>query len=321
MPAKSPDTVDIEAEVPLTPGVVCPEREWVFISPVIYANSQPVTYDATASNAVSATGRAAPAGRLYFCSYGLIFLTAGRRETILGEKGHEFAHHLFSEAVGWGVASLVESGIQYYRGNREFEKALHHPETFVLPATSIVGVSCKKPPPPEKWWHFPDRRSSLIVTSEDDHGTRETWNITPKVVSAAMLGQWVWMMRFYFELIYFNVAGLSIFLPHDARLEIIPEYLQAVFNTKDDGVKLSAAVHQKIQQALSEDPKLWWRIKLNSLYHLQRFRRVNDLDRLYDTSWRDLDSVSATFQPMCCECLTLNPPGAQSCTNCSRALC
>ena len=66
MPASSPDTVDIEAEVQRTPGIESPEREWVFASPVMQLK-RPLNCEATGREAVSSMGKAAPTGQLYVC--------------------------------------------------------------------------------------------------------------------------------------------------------------------------------------------------------------------------------------------------------------
>jgi len=230
--------------------------------------------------------------------------------------GREVARHLFWEALGWGVGSLAYSGIEYFRGKQDFEKGLHHPETFVLPAPAIVAVGVEKPPPPEKWWQYIERsRAALIVTSEDDHGARETYTITPMVAPPEVLGQFIWLMRFTFELGYFNMAGLSLFLP-----ELIPEYLSAFFNDTAKGSKLRDAVEHKIQQALPARIQ-WNYLKIHSFYHVQRLRRVKYLDRIYAAEWKILDSESDPFQPLCYECGTFSPARARICANCSKPLC
>jgi hypothetical protein len=209
-PADALAQIEIEADIPRTPGLVCPSVSAILASPPQDSlTGQSLTFDARARCDQQA-GNRLPGGLIAYASLGVIFLATGPDESPGGETLVELAKHALWHIAGAAGAAFMSSVL----AKRDIARALESPYSFVFPATAVTGLRVGSS---ER-----DGTTSLIVTCADDEGTRVTFTLVPAAETKAF-GSLIWKTRFLYDL------GVSF---HDQLSRAVPAGKQQLFTSK-----------------------------------------------------------------------------------------
>jgi hypothetical protein len=301
------EQIQIEADVPRTPGVPFPSADSIFSAPSLPTeDGKPLGFITSARCDTGTDGRL-PAGEAMLVSQGLIFFATGHpNESPVGESLGEAVRHSIWHLFG-AVGSAALSAVQ---AKRDVARMMKSPDTFVIPAPAITGMRLGSP---ER-----DLPGSLIVSCEDEEGTRGTYTFVPSSGTPKALGRQLWLMRFLFELGMTHLDLVSRFVPPEAWKTFMGRYYVAYFKRPNEFEDVMQEVRSAMPALGDRFPSrdTWMSAVCQTYYHLQRFRSLPWLVREFPVEWGAVDTIEA----LCFSCGTFSAPRSHTCTNCGNLL-
>ena len=301
------DDSGVGADIPRTPGIACPATNTVLSSPSIGRNGEPVSFETMAMRQ-PITESQFPTGEASIHTCGFLFFAMGRidEKAFFAEAATELGKHAASHLFG----PLGSAAMAWFQTKREVKRSLESPDSFAIPAPAITAI------------HYGSleslARPCLVVTCEDDEGGKGNYTFVPKSTALDTAANFLWTMRFWFELGVSHLDLVSRVVPEAALRQVMSAYYDAWFKTPGD----FDATKRHLQSALSgfgdsfPAPEVWNAGRGQAFYHLQKFKQVKFLRERYAVEWKVVESLDA----FCFGCAEINPPRSQQCRACGKAL-
>lgn len=304
----------VESTVPRTPTVTSPDREAVLASPVYRVGQTPLyEADSLGGRGPTPAAKGAFLGAFAVVSSGLVFLTGGRREGViqrLREALHHTGLHAAVEVAGL-PALLAAGGIGKFLNDRAMRAALHHPETFVIPAPQIVALE-------GDLLEGERTRAAICVTAQDDSRQVMRYWVSPSGLSPQnvhLTVSAIWLTRFNYELAVLLAVQLERLVPDETRDRLLDEFVTAWFA----GQKARLDSWEWAANVVLEPARVTLtNLKLEAFYHLRRFRKIPIVGKAHEGTWEEFERLLAGgYMPTCFRCWKrATEPGAAVCASC-----